>query len=240
MAARTTVSEILASLSLEERFSLLAGASLGATWDVDLMREIGELLADEFKSKSASVLLAPTMCIHRHPLGGRNFESFSEDPFLSGKLAAAYIRGMKSRGTGATPKHFQNVQENKRFKVDAHISPRALREADPWCMMTAYNKVNGQHCDASKELLVDIARDEWNWDGVSMRDWGGTTSTIGSINNGLDLEMPGPPLRRTKEALEGPLRDGAIDLHRVDESARRILALLEKTEQDQMLSLPFT
>lgn len=95
-------------------------------------------------------------------------------------------------------------------------------------MMTAYNQVNGHHCDASRELLVDIARDEWKWDGVFMSDWGGTTSTVGSINNGLDLEMPGPPVWRSKEALEGPLKDSAVDLERVDQSVRRILALLDK------------
>lgn len=105
----------------------------------------------------------------------------------------------------------------------------AVREAGPWCMMTAYNKVNGHHSDASRELLIDIARGEWGWDGVFMSDWGGTTSTVGSINNGLDLEMPGPPLWRSREALEGPLREGAVDFRRIDESAARILALLEKT-----------
>lgn len=181
------------------------------------------------------------MCIHRHPLGGRNFESFSEDPYLTGKLAVAHVQGMQSRGVGATPKHFvANDQETKRFKVNAHISPRALREvyllpfqmvvrdADPWCMMTAYNKVNGHYCDASHEILTEIARNEWKWDGVFMSDWGGTTSTVDSINNGLDLEMPGPPAWRSKEALEGPLKAGSIDLHRVDQSAGRILSLLKR------------
>ncbi|WQF85528.1 Putative glycoside hydrolase, family 3, glycoside hydrolase family 3 domain, PA14 [Colletotrichum destructivum] len=225
---------------------LPCGVSLGATWDVNLLRELGELLAEECKSKSASVLLAPTICIHRHPLGGRNFESFSEDPFLTGKLAVAHIKGIQSRGVGATPKHFVgNDQETKRFKVNAHISPRALREvyllpfqmavreADPWCMMSAYNKVNGHYCDASRELLIDIARNEWKWDGVFMSDWGGTTSTVDSINHGLDLEMPGPPTLRSTEALKDPLRDGLIDMTRIDESASRMLALLEKAGRFQ-------
>ncbi|KXH32084.1 glycosylhydrolase family 3-6 [Colletotrichum nymphaeae SA-01] len=287
MAPRKKIPDILASLSLEEKLSLLAGASqwrttaidrlgvpelkvsdgpsgargeifgenvpaaflpcgasLGATWDIDLLREIGELLAEECKSKFASVSLAPTMCIHRHPLGGRNFDSFSEDPFLSGKLAAAHIRGMQSHGVGATPKHFvTNDQETKRFKVNVHVSPRALREvyllpfqmavreADPWCMMTAYNKVNGSYSDAFEELLTGIARNEWKWDGLFMSDWGGTTSTVESINNGLDLEMPGPPSWRSWEALKGPLEEGRINLQRVDESARRVLELLAKTRR---------
>ncbi|RTE72064.1 hypothetical protein BHE90_013546 [Fusarium euwallaceae] len=218
-----------------------SGVSLGATWDVNLLREVGEHLAEECKSKSASVLLAPTMCIHRHPLGGRNFESFSEDPYLTGKLATAHVQGLQSRGVGATPKHFvANDQETKRFKVNVQADTRSLREvyllpfqmvvrdADPWCMMTAYNKVNGHYCDASKELLDKIARDEWKWQGVFMSDWGGTSSTVDSINNGLDLEMPGPPAKRSKEALEQSLKDRAVDLEQVDKAALRMLKLLER------------
>lgn len=103
-----------------------------------------------------------------------------------------------------------------------------VRDADPWCMMTAYNKVNGSHCDASKELLIDIAREEWGWDGVFMSDWGGTNTSVESINNGLDLEMPGPPVRRSQVALGKPLQQGLVDLKRVDESAARIVRLLQK------------
>ncbi|RYP48303.1 hypothetical protein DL768_005788 [Monosporascus sp. mg162] len=230
---------------------LPSGVSLGATWDVDLMEQIGQLLAEECKSKSASVSLAPTMCIHRHPLGGRNFESFSEDPYLVGKLAAAHVRGLQSRGVGATPKHFvANDQETKRFKINVHLDLRALREvyllpfqmvvreSDPWCMMTAYNKVNGQHCDTSKQLLVDIAREEWNWGGVFMSDWGGTTSTVSSINSGLDLEMPGPPFRRSLKNLEAPLKDGRVDFKRVDESVGRILRLLERAGRFENMNAP--
>ncbi|KAI3401801.1 hypothetical protein diail_8179 [Diaporthe ilicicola] len=185
------------------------------------------------------------MCIHRHPLGGRNFESFSEDPYLTGKLATAQVRGLQSRGVGATPKHFvANDQETKRFKVNAQIDARALREvyllpfqmvvrdANPWCMMTAYNKVNGHHCDASKELLTDVARKEWHWDGVFMSDWGGTSSTVASLNAGLDLEMPGPPEKRSADALSQPLDEGQIDLGQVDQMASRILRLLRRTAAD--------
>jgi beta-glucosidase len=103
-----------------------------------------------------------------------------------------------------------------------------VRDADPWCMMTAYNKVKGHYCDASKELLIEIARDEWFWDGVFMSDWGGTTSTVESINNGLDLEMPGPPTKRSEEALKQQIRDGLVDLDRITKSAGRVLRLLEK------------
>lgn len=133
-----------------------------------------------------------------------------------------------------------NDQESNRFKIDAHIAPLVLREvyllpfqmvvreADPWCMMTAYNKVNGYHCDMSKELLTDIARDEWGWQGVFMSDWGGTNSSAESINVGLDLEMPGPPEKRSKAALSSLLQKEQIDLKQVDRSALRMLRFLQR------------
>ncbi|SPO07215.1 uncharacterized protein DNG_09909 [Cephalotrichum gorgonifer] len=222
------------------------GVSLGATWDEDLLYEVGQALAEETKTKSASVILAPTMCIHRHPLGGRNFESFSEDPFLTGKLATAHVKGVQSLGIGATPKHFvANDQETNRFHYDAKISPRALREvyllpfqmvvrdADPWCMMTAYNRVNGNHADASKELLRDIVRGEWGWEGLFMSDWGGTNTTVESISAGLDLEMPGPASKRSQAALKGPLHEGIIDIKDVDASVHRVLRLLSRVGRFQ-------
>ncbi|KAI9146977.1 Beta-glucosidase B [Paramyrothecium foliicola] len=219
-----------------------SGVSLGAAWDVDLMYEIGQAIAEETKTKSASVILAPTMCVHRHPLSGRNFESFSEDPFLTGQLASAHVKGIQSRGIGATPKHFvANDEETNRFKYNAVIPERALREvyllpfqmavrdADPWCMMSAYNKVNGNHCDSSKELLDGIVRDEWGWKGVMMSDWGGTNTTVEAINAGLDLEFPGPPVRRSSALLRKALSDNLINLGQVNKSADRLLRLLHKT-----------
>lgn len=104
----------------------------------------------------------------------------------------------------------------------------AVREADPWCMMTAYNKVNGHYCDASEELLMDIARREWGWDGVFMSDWGGTTSTVKSLVNGLDLEMPGPPAKRHKDLLQGPIAEGLVPMDRIDQSCSYLLNLLKR------------
>ncbi|GKZ27614.1 hypothetical protein AbraIFM66951_005604 [Aspergillus brasiliensis] len=220
------------------------GASLGATWDEDLLRELGEILAEECKSKSASVILGPTMCIHRHPLGGRNFESYSEDPYLTGRLASAAIRGIQSQGIGATPKHYvANDQETDRFHYNAVIPTRALREvylrpfqmvvrdADPWCLMTAYNRVNGRHCDENAELLTDILRTEWGWEGVAMSDWGGAHDAAHSLIAGLDLEMPGPPARRTWEIIQQYLADGVITQADIDRSVHRILRLLERTQR---------
>ncbi|KAJ5704151.1 hypothetical protein N7493_011289 [Penicillium malachiteum] len=154
---------------------------------------MGTVLAAEAHEKGAQCVLGPTVCIHRHPLGGRNFESFSEDPFLAGKLAAQVIHGLQEHGVSATIKHFvANEQETARTTVDETISERALREiylrpfeiaireANPWAIMTAYNSVHGSHCDAHKWLLEDVLRDQWKWDGFVISDWSGTNSVADS------------------------------------------------------------
>lgn len=154
------------------------GVSLAATWNLDLIHEIGQHLAEEAKARGADVLLAPTVCMHRSPLGGRNFESFSEDPFLTGKLAAAYVRGLQSKRVAATIKHFVcNEQETHRMQVDAIIQERplreiylkpfeiALRESSPWALMSSYNLLNGVHADMNEFTLKKVLRDEWKYDG---------------------------------------------------------------------------
>ncbi|KAF2099331.1 beta-glucosidase-like protein [Rhizodiscina lignyota] len=179
------------------------GTALAATWNVDLIERIAERLGIEAKARGAHVLLAPTVCLHRSPLGGRNFESFSEDPFLSGKLASAYVRGLQSEDVAATIKHFVgNEQETHRMRVSSKMSERALRElylkpfeiaireSEPWAVMTAYNRLNGTHCDQNEYLLNGILRGEWDFDGLVMSDWGGTTSIGPSVLAGCDLEMP--------------------------------------------------
>jgi beta-glucosidase len=160
------------------------GTGLGATWDSELLEAAGRVMADEARAKGASVILGPTINMQRSPLGGRGFESFSEDPHLSGSLAAAEIRGIQENGLSATIKHFVcNDQEHERQRVDVVISERALREiylmpfqialkdGDPKCFMTSYNKVNGIHCSESKRLLQDILRDEWGFKGLVLSDW---------------------------------------------------------------------
>jgi beta-glucosidase len=154
------------------------GVSLAATWNLDLVEKIGSDLAEETIARGANVLLAPTVCMHRSPLGGRNFESFSEDPFLTGKLAAAYIRGLQSKRVAATIKHFvANEQETNRMTVNSVIQDRplremylkpfeiAIREASPWAVMSSYNLVNGVHSDMNEYLLKKILRGEWQYDG---------------------------------------------------------------------------
>lgn len=180
------------------------------------------------------------MCNHRHPLGGRNFESFSEDPFLTGKMATNVVNGLQEKGIAATIKHFAvNEQETERLFVDEIVSERALREiylkpfemtikdAKPWAVMTAYNKINGTHADSHTFLLKQVLRGEWGWDGLVMSDWGGTNSTADSLNAGLDLEMPGPTRWRTKEAVLKAVKDGEVSEQTITERARAVLRLIE-------------
>jgi beta-glucosidase len=160
------------------------GTALGATWDADLMQAAGRLMAEEARCKGAAIILGPTINIQRSPLGGRGFESFSEDPYLSGSIAAAQIQGMQGAGISATIKHFVcNDQEHERQAVSSVVSERALREiylmpfqiamrdAGPRAFMTAYNKVNGIHASENKRLLEGILRKEWDFKGMVMSDW---------------------------------------------------------------------
>lgn len=218
-----------------------AACCVASTFDVDLAARIGSALAEETQTKGARCILAPTMCIHRHPLGGRNFESFSEDPFLTGKMAAKVVTGVQAHGIAATVKHFAaNEQETDRLTVDETISERALREiylkpfeiaikeAKPWAVMTAYNQINGQHADFNEFTLKQVLRGEWGWDGLVMSDWGGTNSTAASLNAGLDLEMPGPTKERSAEAVIRAVNAGEVTERTIDERATRVLKFLSR------------
>lgn len=219
-----------------------ACVSLAATFDRNLARQIGRALGEETKTKGATVLLGPTVCPHRDPRGGRNFESFSEDPVLAGELASEYIIGLQGEGVGATIKHFAvNESETKRFTIDARLSQRALREiylkpfeiaikkSEPWALMTSYNLVNGTHADSNKQLINKILRDEWRFDGLVMSDWGGVNSTAESLNAGHDLEMPGPGKFRTLEKVASAIKKGMLSEEVLDQRVRRVLQLLERT-----------
>ena len=181
------------------------------------------------------------MCTHRHPLGGRNFESFSEDPYLAGKLAAQNVLGVQSTGVSATIKHFAaNEQETQRLSVDEIISERALREiylkpfeiaikeAKPGAVMTAYNKVNGHHADSQTFLLQQVLRGEWGWDGLVMSDWGGTNSVAAALNAGLDLEMPGPTRWRKVEDVLQAIKAGEVSEQTIDDRALHVLKFLDR------------
>ncbi|WYZ37672.1 hypothetical protein EsH8_II_001178 [Colletotrichum jinshuiense] len=218
-----------------------AACSIAATFDRTIARRVGYALAQESKAKGARCLLAPTVCIHRHPLGGRNFESYSEDPFLAGKLASEMIQGCQSLGVSATIKHFvANEQETARTTVDETISERALREiylkpfeiaikeAKPWAIMSAYNLINGKHCDSNEWLLKEVLRGEWGWEGLVMSDWGGTNSVAEGIKAGLDIEMPGPPRIRKPDVVLDAVKKGEVTEDIIDERVRTILEWTEK------------
>ncbi len=214
--------------------------AMAATWNVELIADIGTALAVEAGDKGASVLLAPTLNLQRHPLAGRNFECFSEDPYLTARMGVAVIGGVQSRGVAATAKHFvANDSEMDRHQVSSEVSMRALRElylvpfeaavrqAGVWVVMTAYNRLNGVHCAANRWLLEDLLRSEWGFDGLVMSDWYGTYSTVGPALAGLDLEMPGPPMY-LGSALWERVRAGDVPYGAVREKAIRLLRLAER------------
>ncbi|KAF4964595.1 hypothetical protein FSARC_7501 [Fusarium sarcochroum] len=223
-----------------------AACNLAATFDVELAEQFGRALGTEARGKRVNCMLGPTVCIHRHPLGGRNFESYSEDPFLTGKLSSKVIQGLQSLGVSATIKHFvANEQETQRTTVDETIDERALREiylrpfeiavkeANPWAIMTAYNHVNGVHCDEHNWLLKDVLRGEWGWKGLVMSDWGGTNSVASALKAGLDLEMPGPPRLRKEDAVKEALQRGELTEDTINERAKSVIewALKLKTRE---------
>jgi beta-glucosidase len=221
--------------------SFPCGAALGATWSPALVERVGAALADEARSKGAHVLLGPTVNLHRSPLAGRNFEAYAEDPCLAARIAAAFVRGVQSRGVAACVKHFAgNESEFERNTIDSVIGERALRElylapfeaavreAGAWCVMTAYNRLNGTYCAENAWLLGDVLRGEWGFDGLVMSDWFGTQSTVASANAGLDLEMPGPA-RWYGAALLEAVRKGEVSESTLDAKVRRLLLLMART-----------
>ncbi|HVN16784.1 MAG TPA: glycoside hydrolase family 3 C-terminal domain-containing protein [Anaerolineales bacterium] len=216
------------------------GTALGATWNTELVERIGAALADEVKAKGAHILLAPTVNIHRTPIAGRNFECYSEDPYLTGKMATAYIRGMQNNGAGACIKHFVcNDQEFERMSISAKVEERPLREiylepfrlairdAKPWAVMSSYNKVNGVFASENDDTLKKILKDEWGFEGLVMSDWFGTyTDNVPA--GGLDLEMPGPARWMTAEKVKAALKSGALTQAALDDKVRRILRIVER------------
>ncbi len=229
------------------------GTSLASTWNTDLIESVGKAMGEEVKEYGVDVLLAPAANIHRNPLNGRNFEYFSEDPLLSGKIAASYIKGIQSHGVGTSLKHFvANNQETNRLSVNAHVTERAMREiylkgfeiavkeAKPWTIMTAYNKIDRQYASERKDLLTSILRDEWGYKGIVMTDWFGgypnfesildpnkVSDVVAQVEAGNDLMMPGT--EEQKIELIKAIKEGRIDEEAVNTSLRRILEYIAAT-----------
>jgi len=215
------------------------GSALAATWNPDLIGAVGRALAEEAKTKGVGIVLGPTVNLHRHPLAGRNFECYSEDPYLTARIAVAFIRGVQHDGVGACVKHFVcNDSEFERLSISSEVSERALRElylvpfeaavreADVRAVMSAYNRINGTHASSHAPLLRDILKQEWGFPGLVISDWGAATETIANANGGLDLEMPGPP-RTMGNALLTAVRDGHVEEAVVDDKVRRLLTTLD-------------
>lgn len=221
--------------------SFPCGMAAGATWDLALLERYGAALAEEAIAKGVHVLLGPTVCIPRTPLGGRTFESFAEDPLLSASLTVAYVRGVQGGGVACCVKHFAcNDQEQERMTISAEVDERTLREihllsfeaavrdAGVLCVMSAYNKVNGTYSSEHPQLLGEILKEEWGFDGVVISDWFGTHSTAAAVIAGLDVEMPGPP-RHLGEKLAAAVRSGEVDEAVLDNHVRRTLRLASRT-----------
>ena len=215
--------------------------SIGSSFDPALARAIGKALAEEAKSKSARVLLAPTVNLHRSGLNGRNFECYSEDPHLTAELAVGYIEGVQSEGIAATIKHYvANESEFERFTVSSNVGERALRElylppfeaavkrAGVRAIMSSYNRLNGTFTSEHDWLLTQVLRVEWGFEGIVMSDWFGSHSTAPTVNAGLDLEMPGPTRDRGAK-LVAAVKAGEVPAEKVRESARRMLELIRWT-----------
>ena len=209
-----------------------------STWDVALLGELGAALAEEAIALNVDVVLGPGVNMKRSPLGGRNFEYFSEDPHLAGELAVSFIQGVQAKGVGTSLKHYAaNNQEFQRFSISSEVDERTLREiylpafekavkeAQPWTVMCSYNKVNGAFASEHHTLLTDILKDEWGFEGLVVSDWGAVRDRVAALRGGLEWEMPGPQARRVQAVVEA-VRSGELAEATLDESVRRILRIV--------------
>lgn len=224
--------------------------TMASTWDEQLLVEVGQAVATEARALGVGLVLGPGLNIKRHPLCGRSFEYLSEDPLLSGRLAAALVTGIQSRGVGACLKHYAvNNQESHRLVVDAVVDERTLREiylsgfehavaaGGPWSVMAAYNSVNGRPCTTSRRLLTEILRDEWGFDGLVVSDWAATVDRVRGLEAGLDLEMPGSAGISDGDVVAA-VQDGRLPADAVAACAQRVVDLVGRAPRDAVGTIP--
>ncbi|WP_242239863.1 glycoside hydrolase family 3 C-terminal domain-containing protein [Bacillus cereus group sp. BfR-BA-01309] len=223
-----------------------SAVGLASTWNKELINQVGVALGEECQAENVGVLLGPGANIKRSPLCGRNFEYFSEDPYLSSQMAANHVKGVQSQGVGTSLKHFAaNNQEHRRMSVDAIVDERTLREiylasfedvikeAQPWTVMSAYNKINGEYASENTYLLNDILKDEWGFEGFVVSDWGAVNERVASLANGLELEMPssfGIGEKKIIDAVNG----GELTIEKLDQSVERLLNIIFKAVDNQL------
>lgn len=218
-----------------------SGVSMAASWNPDLIERVGVALAEETRAMGCDILLGPCVNIVRTPLAGRNFESYSEDPYLAGRIGVAYVKGLQRRGVGASLKHYAcNNQEFERHRGSSEVDERTLRElylaqfeaivkeANPWTVMCSYNRINGVYASQHHHLLKEILKGEWGYEGVVVSDWGANHTIFESVAGGLDLEMPGPA-RYYGQLLVEAVRNWQIEESDIDDAARRVLRMIVKS-----------
>ncbi|MED3200552.1 glycoside hydrolase family 3 C-terminal domain-containing protein [Bacillus toyonensis] len=223
-----------------------SAVGLASTWNKDLIHEVGVALGEECQAEHVGVLLGPGANIKRSPLCGRNFEYFSEDPYLSSQMAINHVKGVQSQGVGTSLKHFAaNNQEHRRMSVDAIVDERTLREiylasfedvikeAQPWTVMSAYNKVNGEYASENNYLLHDILKDEWGFEGFVVSDWGAVNERVASLANGLELEMPSSFGIGEKKIIDA-INCGELSVEKLNQAVERLLYIIFKAYDNQL------
>ena len=220
-------------------------SALACSFDRNLLTAMGKALGEECQAEKVSVILGPGCNIKRSPLCGRNFEYFSEDPYLASEMAAAHIKGVQSKGVGTSLKHFAaNNQETRRLTINERIDERTLHEiylaafegavkqASPWTVMCSYNRINGYHSAQNKWLLTDVLRDEWGYDGLVMSDWGAVDDRVEGIKAGLDLEMPAS-FGKNDRLIVDAVNSGKLSTKALDKCVERVLKLVDKAEESR-------
>ena len=226
-------------------------AGLASSWNRELITKVGAAIGEEAQAEDVQIVLGPGANIKRSPLCGRNFEYFSEDPYLTGELAAAHIKGVQSQGVGTSLKHFAvNNQETRRFNINAVVDERSLREiyltgfenavksAQPWTVMAAYNQINGEYCSQNKKLLTDILKDEWGFEGLVVSDWFAVCERDLGAAAGLDLEMPTSAGIGIKSIVDA-VQSGRLSAEKLDDAVRRVLSIVFKTADGKKAGVAF-